>query len=128
MGVQEEKYHIDRIKAGDREAFSWVVEQYKDMVYTVCLRMLTDEDDASDAAQEVFIKTYKSIGGFQEKSKFSTWVYRIAYNHCVSVIRRKVKVIDLVDELDISITYNRGSYLPFIDSFIYQFSKKEIHW
>jgi RNA polymerase sigma-70 factor (ECF subfamily) len=99
MGVQEEKYHIDRIKAGDREAFSWVVEQYKDMVYTVCLRMLTDEDDASDAAQEVFIKTYKSIGGFQEKSKFSTWIYRIAYNHCVSVIRRKVKVIDLVDEL-----------------------------
>ncbi|MFH0757847.1 MAG: sigma-70 family RNA polymerase sigma factor [Bacteroidota bacterium] len=99
MDVQGEKYHIGRVKAGDREAFSWVVDQYKDMVYTVCLRMLTDEEDAGDAAQEVFVKAYRSMGNFQERSKFSTWIYRIAYNHCISEIRKKVKVIDLVDEL-----------------------------
>ncbi len=99
MDVQDAKYHIDRVKAGDREAFHWVVNQYKDMVYTLCLRMLTDEEDARDAAQEVFVKAYRSIASFQEKSKFSTWIYRIAYNHCISEIRKKVKVIDLVDEL-----------------------------
>jgi RNA polymerase sigma factor (sigma-70 family) len=98
MKIREEQYHIDRVKGGDREAFSWIVDRYKNMVYTVCLRMLTDVDDARDAAQEVFIKAYRSIKGFQERSKFSTWLYRIAYNQCISVIRRNVKMIDLVDE------------------------------
>jgi RNA polymerase sigma factor (sigma-70 family) len=99
MDIQEDIYYIRRVKEGDREAFRWVVDRYKDMVYTLCLRMLTVEEDARDAAQEVFIKAYRSIGGFQERSKFSTWIYRVAYNHCISEIRRNVKVIDLVDEL-----------------------------
>ena len=99
MDDREEIYHINRVKAGDKEAFSLVVEKYRDMVYTICLRMLTVEADAADAAQEVFVKVYRSIEGFREKSKFSTWIYRITYNHCISVIRKKVKVIDLVNEL-----------------------------
>ena len=99
MDDREEIYHINRVKAGDKEAFSLVVEKYRDMVYTICLRMLTVEADAADAAQEVFVKVYRSMEGFREKSKFSTWIYRITYNHCISVIRKKVKVIDLVNEL-----------------------------
>ncbi|MCP4309854.1 MAG: RNA polymerase sigma factor [Bacteroidetes bacterium] len=99
MDGREEIYLINRIKAGDQEAFSFVVDKYSNMVYTICLRMLTIEADAEDAAQEVFVKVYRSIKGFREKSKFSTWIYRIAYNHCISVIRKKVKVIDLVDEM-----------------------------
>ena len=99
MDDREEISHINRIKEGDSKSFSWVVDQYKDMVYTICLRMLTVEADAGDAAQEVFVKVYRSIGSFQEKSKFSTWIYRITYNHCISEIRKRVKVIDLVDEL-----------------------------
>ena len=99
MDVREEIYLINRVKSGDKEAFTLVVDKYSDMVYTVCLRMLTVEADAADAAQDVFVKAYRSIAGFQEKSKFSTWIYRIAYNHCISVIRKKVKMIDLVDEL-----------------------------
>jgi len=99
MDDPEEISHINRVKAGDKEAFSLVLDKYSDMVYTICLRMLTVEADAADAAQEVFVKVYRSIASFREKSKFSTWVYRITYNHCISVIRRKVKVIDLVDEV-----------------------------
>jgi len=99
MDDREEIYHINRVKAGDKEAFSLVVEKYRDMVYTICMRMLTVEVDAADAAQEVFVKVYRSIEGFREKSKFSTWIYRITYNHCISVIRKKVKVIDLVSAL-----------------------------
>ena len=97
---QEDIYAlIEKIKEGDREAFSWVVDHYRDMVYTICLRMLSVEADAQDAAQEVFVKAYRAISSFQEKSKFSTWIYRIAYNHCISVIRKKVRMIDLVDEV-----------------------------
>ena len=99
MDIHDEKYRIERVKAGDREAFTGLVDTYKDMVYTVCLRMLASEADAEEAAQDVFVKAFRSIDTFQAKSKFSTWLYRIAYNHCISVIRKKVKMIDLVDEV-----------------------------
>ncbi len=99
MDVHEEKYLIERVKAGDREAFTGVVNSYRDMIYTLCLRMLHSEADAEEAAQDVFVKAYRSISTFQAKAKFSTWLYRIAYNNCISVIRKKVKMIDLVDEL-----------------------------
>ena len=99
MDEREEIYIVKRIKSGDKEAFSLLVDRYSDMIYTICLRMLGVEADAADAAQEVFVKVYRSIAGFQEKSKFSTWIYRITYNHCISVIRKKVKIIDMVDEL-----------------------------
>jgi len=99
MEVHDEKYYIDRVKGGDKEAFAWLVDTYRDMVYTVCLRMLTSEADAEEAAQDVFVKAYKSLQSFQGKSKFSTWIYRIAYNQCISMIRKKVKMIDLVGEV-----------------------------
>ena len=99
MDVHEIKYRIERVLAGDKEAFGGLVDAHKDMVYTVCLRMLTSEADAEEAAQDVFVKVFRSIGSFQERAKFSTWLYRITYNHCISVIRKKVKMIDLVDEL-----------------------------
>ena len=99
MDVHEIRYRIGRVIAGDKEAFGGLVDAHKDMVYTVCLRMLTSEADAEEAAQDVFVKAFRSIGSFQERAKFSTWLYRIAYNHCISVIRKKVKMIDLVDEL-----------------------------
>ena len=99
MDVQKEKYFISRVKEGDREAFGPLVDAHKDMIYTVCLRMLSTEADAEEAAQDVFVKAFRSIGSFQSKAKFSTWLYRIAYNHCISVIRKKVKLIDLVDDI-----------------------------
>lgn len=99
MDENVDKYYVDRVKAGDKEAFSRIVDSYSDMVYTICLRMLLEEAEAADAAQEVFVKVYRSLAGFREKSKFSTWIYRVTYNHCISVIRKKVKVIDLVSEM-----------------------------
>jgi len=99
MDVQEVTYRIERVKGGDKEAFGPLVNAYKDMVYTVCLRMLGSEADAEEAAQDVFVKAYRSLGSFQAKAKFSTWLYRITYNNCISVIRKKVKMIDLVEEI-----------------------------
>ena len=99
MELRDETYYIDRVKGGDKEAFAWLVDQYRDMIYTVCLRMLGSEADAEEAAQDAFVKAYKSLSDFQGKSKFSTWIYRIAYNQCISVIRKKVRMIDLVDEV-----------------------------
>lgn len=99
MHANTELHCIERIKQGDHEAFSWIVDKYKDLVYTLCIKMLSSEEDAEEAAQDVFVKVYKSINSFRGNSKFSTWIYRITYNQCISYIRKKVKLIDLVDEL-----------------------------
>ena len=99
MELHDETYYIDRVKGGDKEAFAWLVDQYRDMIYTVCLRMLGSDADAEEAAQDAFVKAYRSLASFQGRSKFSTWIYRIAYNQCISLIRKRVKMIDLVDEV-----------------------------
>jgi len=98
MDEQGELYYIKRTREGDNNSFSHLVKAYSDRIYTLCLRMLGREDEAKDAAQEIFIKAFRSLKAFREESRFSTWLYRIAYNHCISVIRRNVRVIDLVDE------------------------------
>jgi RNA polymerase sigma-70 factor (ECF subfamily) len=117
MEVHGEKYYIDRVKGGDKQAFAWIVDTYRNMVYTLCLRMLTNEADAEETAQDVFVRAYHSIQGFQEKSKFSTWLYRITYNRCISVIRKKVKVIDLVDEIpDDKISHENVSGLDLLSA------------
>jgi RNA polymerase sigma-70 factor (ECF subfamily) len=99
METRGESYYIQRVRSGDREAFSWLVDRYSDMVYTICLRMLGNEMDAAETAQDAFVKAFRAMGSFQEKSKFSTWLYRITYNQCISVIRKRVRMIDLVDDI-----------------------------
>ena len=63
MVLHDEKYYIDRVKAGDKEAFAWLVDRYRDMIYTVCLRMLNSEADAEEAAQDAFVKAYRGRRG-----------------------------------------------------------------
>lgn len=99
MDAQEVTYCIERVQGGDTGAFGKLIDAHKDMVYTVCLRILGNEADAEEGAQEVFVKAFRSLASFQARAKFSTWLYRITYNHCISEIRKKVRVIDLVDEV-----------------------------
>lgn len=99
MQDHPDAYYVARVVEGEKNAFAPLVDAYKNMVFTLCLRMLGDEVDAEEAAQEVFIKVFNSISSYREKSAFSTWVYRITYNHCISVIRKKIRVIDLADEV-----------------------------
>ena len=67
---------------GDRDAFNTLVEKYQNQVVNIAYSMLSDREDAYDAAQEVFVKIYRSIGGFKGKSSLSTWIYRIVSNVC----------------------------------------------
>lgn len=66
----------------DREAFNRLVLKYKDMVFSLCFRLIGDYDEANDCAQDVFIKVYENISSFKFRSAFSTWLYRIAVNIC----------------------------------------------
>lgn len=80
---------VKQAKAGRQEAFGLLVERHEANVYGLCIKMLKNPEDAEDCLQEVFIKAYQALPRFREESKFSTWLYRIAYNACLMRIRKK---------------------------------------
>ena len=82
---------IDKVLKGEPGAFSELVDHYKDMVFTLALRMLKDSNRAEEVSQDVFIKIYKKLDTFKSQSKFSSWIYRITYNTCLDTLRKKQK-------------------------------------
>lgn len=76
------------ILAGDRDAYKEIVQKYEVRVRSYCLNVLQNSAQADDAAQEIFIKAYQALGQFRGAASFSTWLYRIAANHCTDVIRK----------------------------------------
>jgi RNA polymerase sigma-70 factor (ECF subfamily) len=70
--------------AGDRSAFDPIVERYRRQVYNVCFRFTGNHADASDLAQDVFIRAYRGLRGFKGRSALGTWLYRIAVNVCLN--------------------------------------------
>ena len=89
MKYQDDIFYIDRILAGNVALYAALVEKHKGMVYSIALRVLGNREDAEEVAQDVFLKAYQSLKNFEKKSKFSTWLYRIAYNSSVSKTRKK---------------------------------------
>lgn len=71
---------VGRAKSGDRRAFDLLAIRYKDRVFNLCFRKLGCAEEAADAAQEAFLKAYRALGSFEGKSKFFTWLFRIALN------------------------------------------------
>jgi len=82
----EEKL-IERLRRRDEAAFNELVRLYEAKIFHLVFRMLGDREEARDVAQEVFITVFKSIDGFRGDSKLSTWLYRVAANHCKNRIK-----------------------------------------
>jgi RNA polymerase sigma-70 factor (ECF subfamily) len=78
---------IRKLRERDEKAFREIVERYRDTIYNLTYRMLGNREEAEDVSQEVFITVFKSIESFRGDSKFSTWMYRIAVNHCKNRIK-----------------------------------------
>jgi len=79
---------VERLQAGDEGAFEKLVEEYRERVYRVAWRILRDDEDAEDAAQEAFIKVFKSIDRFERRSSLYTWIYRITVNIALNKLKR----------------------------------------
>jgi RNA polymerase sigma-70 factor (ECF subfamily) len=77
-----------RFKRGDVKAFEVLLKKHKKPVYNFCLRMLGDRTGAEDAMQEVFLRVVRSAQDWEKQAKFTTWLYTIARNHCVDLLRR----------------------------------------
>lgn len=84
---------------GNSEAFEELLNRYKNLVYSVILRMVNDLDDANDLAQEVFIKTYKNLNKYSPEFKFSTWIIKIATNTVIDFRRKKKPDSIDIDEM-----------------------------
>lgn len=89
MEYKDDIYYIDKVISGQTSYYSYIVDKYKDIVFSIALKVLKNREDAEEIAQESFIKAYKSLHTFKGKAKFSTWMYRITYNTCISEVRKK---------------------------------------
>ena len=80
---------VQRVRNGDVDAFSRLVDRYYERCARFAVRMLGNRDDAEDALQATFLRAYRSLGKYQERDKFSAWLYRILVNQCRSIAARR---------------------------------------
>jgi len=103
MKFLEDSHYIERVINGDVSAYSALVEKHKNLVFSIAVKILNNREDAEEIAQDTFLKAYASLKSFEKKSKFSTWLYRIAYNGAIS--KKRKKKMDAV-EIDDHIMFN----------------------
>ncbi len=89
MIILEEEILVKKSKEGDFEAFEELVNLHEKHVYNIAWNMLRNQEDAEEVLQETFIKAYNKLNQFEGRSKFSTWLYRIATNEALMIIRKK---------------------------------------
>ena len=93
---------VERARAGDADAFTQLVTESRDVLWSVCLRISADPQDAEDALQDTLISAWQNIDKFRGNSKFSTWCYRIAANASIAVCRKRRSIpIDTDDIVDL---------------------------
>lgn len=89
MKYQDDNHYIDRVLGGDVAAYATLVAKHKNLVFSIALKILNNQEDAEEVAQDCFLKVYQALRTFEKKSKFSTWLYRIVYNAAISKTRKK---------------------------------------
>lgn len=97
---------IDAVLAGDPQSFTILVDRYKDLVFTLALRMLKHREEAEEVSQDTFIKVFRSLNKFKGDSKFSTWLYKVTYHTCLDRLKknkREQQVFVLNEYTDIQI-------------------------
>jgi len=88
MTTHQESAIINQIIGGDTQAFALLVDCYKNLVFTLALRMLKNREEAEEVSQDTFIKIYKALPKFKGDSKLSTWVYKVPYNTSLDRIKK----------------------------------------
>jgi RNA polymerase sigma-70 factor, ECF subfamily len=101
MFSQDEIKLIKRFKSGDQAVFEEVVKVYQDRIYNLCHYLLGNHQDAEDAAQDIFIKVFRSLAQFKPEASLFTWLYRIGVNTCLDYKRKSRPVSDQSDALDL---------------------------
>ncbi|MBS7255055.1 RNA polymerase sigma factor [Flavobacterium branchiicola] len=91
MSTLNDQHYIDKILQGETNLFAVLVDRYKDMIFTLSLKIVKNREEAEEAAQDTFIKAFNSLSKFKGDSKFSTWIYKIAYNASLDRVKKNKK-------------------------------------
>ncbi|MFM6976322.1 MAG: RNA polymerase sigma factor [Sphingobacteriaceae bacterium] len=94
---------IAQVLAGKQGAYAELIKRHQRYVFTLALRMAKNREDAEEIAQDCFVKAYRSLANFEQKSKFSTWLYRIVFTTAMTYLRKKKLETDSIDEEDTQI-------------------------
>jgi RNA polymerase sigma-70 factor, ECF subfamily len=86
--------------AGQRDAFDVIVERHRRSVYLVCYRFVNNHEDASDLAQDAFVRAWRGLNNFKGQSALSTWLYRIAVNVCLNKLNAKTPITEPLESTD----------------------------
>ncbi len=116
MQPNTDPYLIEQTLKGDTKAFGELVERYQAFVYTIVIRIVKVREEAEEVAQDTFIKAFQSLSSYRGESKFSSWLYSIAYRKALDAIRKNKKnsSLELIEEItegDCSIIENALSYI-----------------
>lgn len=95
---REDANLVDRCLKGEEKAFEELLVKYRGPVFSICMRMVKNQTDAEDLAQEVFIRTFNVLDRYNPSYPFSSWLYRITSNLCIDFIRRRRSGIVSLDE------------------------------
>ena len=96
--VEAEGFSLKLLQGGNPEEFSRLVNMYSSKIYRLAIKMLNQQQDAEDVLQETFIKAYRGLKSFDGRSKLSTWLFRIATNEALMILRRKHPDFLSIDE------------------------------
>ena len=88
MTDKNDQLYITKVINGDTNAFSYLVDNYKNMVFSLAFKMTKNREEAEEISQDTFIKAFKNLSKFNGDSKFSTWLYRIAYHASLDNIKK----------------------------------------
>ncbi len=91
---------IAQVLAGKQSAYAELIKRHQRYVFTLALRMVKNREDAEEVTQDCFIKAYRGLASFEQKSKFSTWLYRIVFTTAMTHLRKKKPLTDSIDEED----------------------------
>ena len=94
MTQQEINALVYQSAKGDQAAFGKLIDEYQNYIFRVSFRMLTNEEDAYDVVQECFIRVWRNLHRFDARIKFSTWIYKIATNLCIDILRKRKNHIE----------------------------------
>jgi RNA polymerase sigma-70 factor, ECF subfamily len=114
MTEQSDNQLVARYLAGDDDAFDALVSRYVRPIYNFTFRIMKSESDAEDATQETFVKAWKHLKRFNERQSFKTWLYAIAHNAAIDVLRKRKEVLfaEISTEYDFAETIADEELLP----------------
>jgi RNA polymerase sigma-70 factor (ECF subfamily) len=102
LEAADDRALVEACLGGAPDAFDLLVQRHQREVYRLCYRFVGTHEDASDLAQDAFVRAYRGLAGFKGRSAFRTWLYRVAVNVCLNHVARTRPELSAIDEVDVA--------------------------